>query len=373
MMNRLIHTVANQLIIEISPYDKHTEKPYGIITQREQIWAGRLLNDKTASHILYYYMATNNSGYKFALSPTAIYNQYGVTEKQYHTAIKKLKEVGYLVQKKQGSNIWQFMRVPEKYKSIDILPFEPIRKSKSPSKRTDQVLTEHSQRADSLSVEDTACIPRGQTVSPQRENRVPPEDREILQDIIYNTNNIDDVSYNISNYPDREKVNDTPLENERDILINEFNSEFGHLDNSSLELISAEGRATMRGNSAGRLQRHINFLRKAIEKMKNQRESRNKKCISEYQRAIKNTMPKDSMAQIKIKLILDRYINEHNCEIYPIKKWRELYGVWLNGWNKELHEPKVTVAMYCLPLHIVAKQRHNIEGIPEEYWKKITK
>ena len=136
-------------------------------------------------------MATNRDGFKFALSPTAIYNQYGITEKQYHTAIKRLKEVGYLVQKTQGSNIWQFMRVPEKYKSIDILPFEPVSKSKSTSKKKDEILTEHLQQIDRLSVGGIPCIHKGQTVSPQRENRVYPEDREILQDIIYNTNNID--------------------------------------------------------------------------------------------------------------------------------------------------------------------------------------
>lgn len=363
MMNRLIHTVANQLIIEISPYDKHTEKPYGIITQREQIWAGRLLNDKTAAHILYYYMATNNSGYTFALSPTAIYNQYGVTGKQYHTAIKKLKEVGYLVQKRQGSNIWQFMRVPEKYKSIEILPFEPEKKNKGTqpcaSKGIDEVQTIYPQRADYIPVEGEAYTPKGQTVSPQRENHVPPEDREILQDIIYNTNNIDDVSCG-------EKVNDTPLEKERDNLIQEFNNEFGHIEDSPLELMSVEAKARRNGY---KLNNHIKLLKAVIEKMRDKREKRNKQYISEYQSALKATMPRDTLAQIKINLILDRYINEHNSEAYPIKKWRGLYGVWLNGWNKELHEPKVTVAMYCLPLHIVAKQRHNIEGIPEEYWK----
>lgn len=309
-------------------------------------------------------MATNRDGFKFALSPTAIYNQYGITEKQYHTAIKRLKEVGYLVQKTQGSNIWQFMRVPEKYKSIDILPFEPVSKSKSTSKKTDEILTEHLQRIDGLSVGGIPCIHKGQTVSPQRENRVYPEGREILQDIIYNTNNIGDVAYNISNIPER-KTDDTLLE-ERDGLIQEFNNEFGYLDDSAAELIKAEAIVQKGGYT---LTKHICKLNDVIKRMRNNRECRNKMCISAYQSAIKATMPKDNIEHIKINLILDRYINEHNSNIYPIKKWRELYGVWLNGWNEELQEPNVTVAMYPLPLDIIAKQRHNTENIPNEYWK----
>ncbi len=391
MTNRLIHTVTNQLVIEISPYDKHTEKPYGIITQREQIWAGRLLNDKTAAHILYYYMATNNSGYKFALSPAAIYNQYGITEKQYHTAIKKLKEVGYLVQKRQGSNIWKFMRVPEKYKCVEILPFEPEQKNTKPppctpkgideaktvcTQREDEEQTEYVQREDEIQTAPTQredrvyperdpCIPRGQTVCTQEEICVYPEDREILQDIIYNTDNIDG-SCNITNYPDEEKVDDSSLEKVRDDLIQEFKNEFGHLEDSPTELINTSARAQRNGY---KLNNHIKLLKAVIEKMRDKRDGRNKQCISKYQAALRATMPKDYLTQMKVKLILDRYINEHNSKEYPIKKWRELYGVWLNGWNEELHEPNVTVAMYCLPLHRVAKQRHNIEGIPNEYWK----
>lgn len=188
---------------------------------------------------------------------------------------------------------------------------------------------------------------------------------------LYNNNNtlnntVTDTD-SISNYPE-EKEDYSSLENERDILINEFCSEFGYLEDSTLELITAEKKAE-RGSSSGIVQRHIKFLRKTIEKWRKAKEHRMSSWLSEYRRAVKATMPKDTMLSVKVNLILDRYINEHDSEAYPIKKWRKLYGVWLNGWNGDLKEPNVFVAMNYLPLDVVAKQRHNIEDIPPEYWK----
>ena len=90
-MRDLVYTVPNQIIVEIGKQEKRKGEKYGIITDSERIWAGRLLNDKTAAHILYDYFASNACGYKFALSPTAIYSLYGISKKQYHAAIKKIK------------------------------------------------------------------------------------------------------------------------------------------------------------------------------------------------------------------------------------------------------------------------------------------
>ena len=76
-------------------------------------------------------------------------------------------------------------------------------------------------------------------------------------------------------------------------------------------------------------------------------------------------MPNDGLKQAKINLILDRYIAEHE-EVRHI--CGEKYGIWINGWNEEMQEPNVILAFHSLPLEVLMKQKHNIDGIPKEYY-----
>ena len=76
---RKIFTVPNQKVIEISPGNGREEgETYGIITRREEMTAAKLLNDKSASLMLYYHFALNQDGYEFALSPTEIQEKLGI-------------------------------------------------------------------------------------------------------------------------------------------------------------------------------------------------------------------------------------------------------------------------------------------------------
>lgn len=112
-----IQTFPNQKYVSI-PFRK--EKPsdrnvYGVITREEARIAGRLLHDRTASHILYDYLALNQDGYGEALSPVRIREELGLNEKAYRIAVGKLIDAGYLVKTRDGSNQYWFMRIPKEY------------------------------------------------------------------------------------------------------------------------------------------------------------------------------------------------------------------------------------------------------------------
>lgn len=160
-IRREIQTVPNQLVIEILSDSRNgKEKPYTIITERERIFAGRLLNDGTVSHILYHYMAANAAGYRFALSPTAICNLYGISKRQYSNAIKKLKEAGYLVQKEIGSNVWCFLRIPTKYVDTGMNAVNSVVPQRAHTANSHNAVVS----------EDVSCPSEDDTVAPQREH-----------------------------------------------------------------------------------------------------------------------------------------------------------------------------------------------------------
>lgn len=342
----------------------HKDKPYGIITEREQIWAGRLLNDKSASHILYYYIALNQDGYCFALSPTALHNRYGISEKSYRNGIKKLKEVGYLVQKKQSSNIWCFYRVPERFKDSDVFDWSPSPKYSEPS---------YTNGTGTLSLKGSSSTLYGTdeaTFKGERNN-------------INTTNIINSTSKNLfinesdNHSPERENHADiSSLENECDNLISKINSEFGYLDSTSLKLMSAEYQSKKFGSGQKKLREHFKLLSRIFDKAREERSCRAEKFLSEYQEVLKSTVPTDIIEQMKVNLIFDKYIKSHSnitddkkISVCPIKLLREKYGAWINGWNEELQEPNILIATSPLPLGVIKKQRHNTAGIPSSYWK----
>ena len=72
--------------------------------------AYRDMSKNSSALALYIWLVGNKNNYKFALSPQAIENQLGMARSSYHGALKKLKELGYLVQR-EGSNILDFYEV----------------------------------------------------------------------------------------------------------------------------------------------------------------------------------------------------------------------------------------------------------------------
>ena len=66
---------------------------------------------------LYLYFASNKDGYTFALSPKAIQADLGMPQSTCQDQIKKLIEMGYLVPRKENSNIYDFHEYPEQQKT----------------------------------------------------------------------------------------------------------------------------------------------------------------------------------------------------------------------------------------------------------------
>lgn len=62
---------------------------------------------------LYIWLVGNQNNYKFAFSPQAIENQMGMARSSCHGAVRKLVELGYLVQREE-SNVYDFYEISRK-------------------------------------------------------------------------------------------------------------------------------------------------------------------------------------------------------------------------------------------------------------------
>ena len=63
---------------------------------------------------LYLYIAGNRDGFDFALSQEAAERDVGITKTTFHKYVKVLIEKGYLVPRKENSNIYDFYEVPKR-------------------------------------------------------------------------------------------------------------------------------------------------------------------------------------------------------------------------------------------------------------------
>ena len=63
---------------------------------------------------LYLYIAGNRDGFDFALSQEAAERDAGITKTTFHKYVKVLIEKGYLVPRKENSNIYDFYEVPKR-------------------------------------------------------------------------------------------------------------------------------------------------------------------------------------------------------------------------------------------------------------------
>lgn len=74
--------------------------------------AAALALNKASTFKLWVYFAMNRDGYEFELSARAVTNFCGITEKTYREAVKELISKGYLVQRGEGSNHYDFYEIP---------------------------------------------------------------------------------------------------------------------------------------------------------------------------------------------------------------------------------------------------------------------
>ena len=107
-MNFDFTTVANQKIVCIHREELGT--PFLGINKETFIAAYKDLNATALA--LYLYFVSNKTNYAFALSPTAIQNEFGMPKNTCQDQIKKLIKKGYLVQRRENSNIYDFYERP---------------------------------------------------------------------------------------------------------------------------------------------------------------------------------------------------------------------------------------------------------------------
>ena len=80
---------------------------------KEDLVAAREVLDYSGVY-LYLILAGNTDGFDLCLSPKNIHRISGMPESTCRDQIKRLIKAGYLVQRKQGSNVYDFYETPHK-------------------------------------------------------------------------------------------------------------------------------------------------------------------------------------------------------------------------------------------------------------------
>lgn len=110
-------TVPNQNIVHI-----HRDMPQSgdrdfLVVKNQNLYDAykTLRQDKRGGLAIYLWLvlAGNKDGYDLAFSPKAILERSGLPESTCRDAVDRLIRNGYLVQKREGSNIYDFYERPE--------------------------------------------------------------------------------------------------------------------------------------------------------------------------------------------------------------------------------------------------------------------
>lgn len=104
--------VANQKIVAVNKEPTNKSNVYACINIEALNLASQDLN-KVGTFKLWMYFAKNQNGYRFELSSVAAQAFCGVSEKTYREAVKELVAKRYLVQRTDGSNIYDFYETPK--------------------------------------------------------------------------------------------------------------------------------------------------------------------------------------------------------------------------------------------------------------------
>lgn len=327
--------------------------------------------------MLFFHFALNQRGKPLDFSPADLEQRYGISRDRWRAAFSRLVQKGYLVQDEKKKYQYTFYSLPDKYKGITVLDDG---EDHPENKDTSDLGIEHGEQA---TVTMSEPIPSDKDMYSDRDRVSPPTDigypyrqgegiptdkdsnnkdnKDILKDIKESSYQSNQDS--ISIYPKDEES----LLCEKEELANDILTEFGHLDGASYEIYNIEQKA--KSNRARySIHDHVKELRSLLESMRKKRAVERSALLNNYRLAINATLPKDGLELVKVKLILDRYAVDHFSSNDFTQRIRDNYGMWINGWNDELQEPNMIIALYPLPESVIVKQKHNIEGIPKEYY-----
>ena len=104
------NTVPNQKVVHVNR--QKCDKNFLQISKENWYAANKDLEPYGLQ--LYLYIAGNRDGFDFALSQEAADRDAGITKTTFHKYVKVLIEKGYLVPRKENSNIYDFYEVPKR-------------------------------------------------------------------------------------------------------------------------------------------------------------------------------------------------------------------------------------------------------------------
>lgn len=104
------NTVPNQKVVHVNR--QKCDKNF--LQIRKDIWYAANKDLGPYGLQLYLYIAGNRDGFDFALSQEAAERDAGITKTTFHKYVKVLIEKGYLVPRKENSNIYDFYEVPKR-------------------------------------------------------------------------------------------------------------------------------------------------------------------------------------------------------------------------------------------------------------------
>ena len=271
----------NQKIICCIPEERKKNERYGNLSRKAEIISARLLNDGTASHIVFLHFALHKKDYKFELSKQDLENQLGISAKQYRKAITMLEQAGYLTQSAPHSNIYYFKRIPEKYKDLDII--------------------------DIISSPQDQCI----NAIPEGNNGV--TSKEYFQHL-QSEKCSPEVDRNISYKPDN-----TVIEKSDNAT---FAVDFPETKDSNIPLIfeNEEKQRAFQVSDVGY------------------------KFRTEYNNLLRSAQWTNTVDGIKVERILRKYLSTHT-ESAELKKMGDKYGRFVRGWDSERESPVIAYAM----------------------------
>ena len=104
------NTVPNQKVVHV--HRQKCDKNFLQISKENWYAANKDLEPYGLQ--LYLYIAGNRDGFDFALSQEAAEREAGIKKTSYHKYVKVLIEKGYLVPRKENSNVYDFYEVPKR-------------------------------------------------------------------------------------------------------------------------------------------------------------------------------------------------------------------------------------------------------------------
>lgn len=308
----------------------------------------------------------NQNGKPLDFSPADLERRYRISRDRWRSAFSKLVDKGYLVPESGKNYRYTFYSLPERYKGLTIID----ESTDCPKDNQTCCIGDIRPTPEAIPVErdmstdkDRVSPPTG-IGYPRREGEVIPADKDsnnkdnkdILKDIKDFQSSNEAI---ICKYPIDEE-----LLSEKENIANTILEEFANNEDCAFRIMDVEKQAN---HGRCNIREHIRMLRDLLNEMRNKRTLERDNLRYNYKRAVDSTMPKDTIEYMKTKLILDRYTTDHKDFAQRI---RDNYGMWVDGWNDELQEPNMIVALYPLPESVIAKQKHSIIGIPKEYYMR---